>query len=290
MSRVAVVTDSTATFPAGLDTTAARVVPLQVLAGESTWTDGEVRGRDIAAAMRGKQRVSTSRPTPHAMLAAYEAAAEEGASEVVSIHLSSALSSTYDSACSAAADAPIPVRVVDSRTISYPLGQAVLAACAAAEAGADSDGVEQAALAVSGASEVLLYVATLEHLRRGGRIGGAQALLGSALSIKPILELRDGAVEPLERVRTAGKALARVEALSVERASHLAGDGGELRAAVLHLDAEERAAQLQQALAEALDVPVDLTELGAVIGAHVGPGTIAVTLSPCSPDARTDGE
>ena len=209
---------------------------------------------------------------------------------MVSIHLSSALSSTYDSACSAAADAPIPVRVVDSRTISYPLGQAVLAACAAAEAGADSDGVEQAALAVSGASEVLLYVATLEHLRRGGRIGGAQALLGSALSIKPILELRDGAVEPLERVRTAGKALARVEALSVERARHLAGDGGELRAAVLHLDAEERAAQLQQALAEALDVPVDLTELGAVIGAHVGPGTIAVTLSPCSPDARTDGE
>ena len=91
-----------------------------MLAGESTWTDGEVRGRDIAAAMRGKQRVSTSRPTPHAMLAAYEAAAEEGASEVVSIHLSSALSSTYDSACSAAADAPIPVRVVDSRTIEPP--------------------------------------------------------------------------------------------------------------------------------------------------------------------------
>lgn len=279
MSRVAVVTDSTATFPVGSDTSSVRVVPLQVLAGESTWTDGEVSGRDIAAAMREKQRVSTSRPTPHAMLAAYEAAAEQGASEVVSIHLSSALSSTYDSACSAAADAPVPVRVVDSRSISYPLGQAVLAAVEAAEDGEDGEGVERAALAVSGASEVLLYVATLEHLRRGGRIGGAQALLGSALSIKPILELRDGVVEPLERVRTAGRALARVEALAIERAGRLAGDGGMLRAAVVHLDAQERAARLQESLSEALDVPVELAELGAVIGAHVGPGTIAVGLT-----------
>jgi DegV family protein with EDD domain len=126
---------------------------------------------------------------------------------------------------------------------------------------------------------VYFYVDTLEHLRRGGRIGNASAMLGSALAIKPLLALRDGQIQPVEKVRTAARALSRLQELamaSVEEA------GGAVDITVHHIDSAARAGELAARLAEqvpAAEAPT-LVELGAVVGAHVGPGTIAVVVSP----------
>ena len=123
-----------------------------------------------------------------------------------------------------------------------------------------------------------MYVDTLEYLRRGGRVGAAAALIGSALAVKPLLTLRDGLVEPLERVRTTSKAVARLEVLTVQ-AAEKAQDGFDI--GVQHLANPELAQQVADRLAASLgreQVPVN--EVGAVIGAHVGPGMLAVTVTP----------
>lgn len=277
MTPVAVVTDSTAVLAGRGSVT---TVPLQVVVDGVSHTDGTLAPGLLAQSMRRRSPVSTSRPTPHVFLEAYERLVEQGADAIVSVHLSSALSGTVDAAASAAVDSPVPVRVVDTQTIARPLGVAAEEAAVLAAAGADLDACEAAARRVTAASEVVVYVDTLEHLRRGGRIGGSQALLGSALAIKPILEVRDGAVQPLERVRTAGRALGRLEAICLERAGRIRASGATLDVAVHHLDADERAQTLCDHLAASLEEQPRVVELGAVIGAHVGPGTIAVTLAP----------
>ena len=126
-------------------------------------------------------------------------------------------------------------------------------------------------------TEVLFYVDTLEYLRRGGRIGAAAALVGSALSVKPLLQLVDGHVEPLEKVRTASRAMLRLEEVTVERSGHSAVD-----VAVQHLANPERAHALAARLQERLAGRGTLTvsEVGAVVGAHVGPGMLAVAIAP----------
>ena len=133
---------------------------------------------------------------------------------------------------------------------------------------------------VPDAATVLFYVDTLDYLRRGGRIGAASALLGSALAIKPMLSLQGGRIEPIEKVRTASRAMARMEELAV-RAIDAAGAGG-VDVAVHHLDSRDRAGRLAERLRTELpvDADVEVLEIGAVVGAHVGPGTIAVVVSP----------
>jgi DegV family protein with EDD domain len=157
------------------------------------------------------------------------------------------------------------------------LGFLVLQAARSAEAGMSSSEIAAAARRRAACTRGYFYVATLEHLRRGGRISGAAALLGSALSIKPLLRLDDGHIEPMEKVRTASRALARLAELAVAAA----GDQP-VELAVHHLDAPERAAaladQLREAVPQACDVVV--SEVGAVIGAHVGPGMVAAVVAP----------
>jgi DegV family protein with EDD domain len=124
----------------------------------------------------------------------------------------------------------------------------------------------------------MLYVDTLEYLKRGGRVGSAAALIGSALAVKPLLTLRDGLVVPLERVRTTAKALSRLEALAVE-ACQACADGFDI--GVQHLANESTALAVAERLASTLgrdSIPVD--EVGAAIGAHVGPGMVSVTVTP----------
>ena len=123
------------------------------------------------------------------------------------------------------------------------------------------------------------YVATLEHLRRGGRIGAASALLGSALAIRPLLVLDDGVITPLEKVRTTGRALARLEDLA---ASAAAAANGPVEVAVQHLDAFERAHGLAERLRHSIAgaTRVVVAEVGAVVGAHAGPGVVGVVVSP----------
>src|SRR5699024_3460946 len=191
--------------------------------------------------------------------------------------LSGALSATVDAARLAAQDAPVPVHVVDSRSLAMGLGFAVLAAIDARDRGLSVDEVVDAATSRASAADVFFYVDTLEHLRRGGRIGAASALVGTALAIKPLLTLHDGSVGVQEKVRTKSRAIARLGDLVVERAA-----GRPVDVAVHHLDNVKRARTLADDLTDRLPSAgeIAVTEVGAVIGAHAGPGLVGVVLSP----------
>ena len=277
---IAIVTDSTSSLSAG---DAARehitVVPLQVVIGADVYVEGEdVTAEMIAQALSAYQQVSTSRPTPDEFLAVYERLAAEGAEAIVSVHLSRRMSGTLESAELAAKQASVPVTCVDSTQVGIATGFAAGRAARARDAGEDAVGVAEAARRAGEASSALIYVDTLEYLRRGGRVGSAAALIGSALAVKPILTIDEGAVVPLERVRTKAKALARLETLALERTA-ACEDGFDI--GVQHLAGLSTATAVAERLATALEresIPVD--EVGAAIGAHVGPGMVSVTITP----------
>lgn len=276
---VAVVTDSTAYLPPGVaDEYGISEVPLHVVLGSRTGTEGlEVSPGDVASALSERRlQVSTSRPTPGEFAAAYRALGEPC---VVSVHLSAELSGTWEAAVLGAAEVEadgIEVRVVDSGLLAMGLGFSVLAAARAARDGASAEQVHQAAQDTASRTEMLFYVDTLEHLRRGGRIGAAAALLGTALSVKPLLHVTEGRIAPLEKVRTASKALARLEDLAVQRAGE-----DEVDLAVQHLAAEDKAVALGERLQARLPraASMHVSEVGAVVGAHVGPGLLGVVVS-----------
>jgi len=283
---VAIVTDSTASLPGELVANhGIVVVPLHVVLGGQEYGDGvDLTTDELAAALRRFTTVTTSRPSPQAFLDVYEAAAAGGADAVVSVHISSDMSGTVGSAMLAASQSPIPVEVVDSRSVGMAMGFATLSAALTAQQGMDAKAVAAIASSRALAATVIFYVDNLEHLRRGGRIGAASALLGSALAIKPLLALSDGHIDPIEKVRTAARALSRLEELAVQAVK--AGEGSVVDVAVHHLDSETRAGDLVDRLRARVptSTTVILVELGAVVGAHVGPGTIAVAVSP-----RPDG-
>jgi len=286
---VAIVTDSTAYLPVDLVASQGiRVVPLHVVLGGQQFSEGvDVTTAEVAAALRKFAPVSTSRPSPQQFLDAYEAAAASGAEAVVSVHISSDMSGTVESAMLAAGQSPVTVEVVDSRSIGMAMGYAVLSAAEAARRGENAKTVAAIASSRAEAATVIFYVDTLEHLRRGGRIGAASALLGSALAIKPLLALADGHIQPIEKVRTSARALSRLEELAL-KAVEAAGRSG-VDIAVHHLDSQTRAGDLVDRLRKRVPstTTVVLVELGAVVGVHVGPGTIAVAISP-RPTASQD--
>lgn len=276
---VAVVTDSTAYLPSELSGTYdLTVVPLTVVINGDEGVEGvEVSPADVARAL-GQRRVSvsTSRPAPEQFVAAYRRLLDAGADSIVSVHLSSQLSGTYDAAVLAAGEIGPQVQVVDSGTTAMGLGFVALAACTHAGTGATLDAVRQTAVDHSGQVSTLFYVDTLEFLRRGGRIGAASALLGTALSVKPILHVVDGSIVVRDKVRTAGRALARLVDLTVE-----ASGDGEVDIAVHHLGGADRAAALADAVTMRLGDRLRdcyITEIGAVVAAHVGPGVAGVVV------------
>jgi DegV family protein with EDD domain len=276
---VAVVTDSTAYLPADVaDAHAVRVVPLQVVIGGTPHDEGaEVSPAEVADALRSWVPVTTSRPAPAVFVQQYEAAAAAGATAVVSVHLSGDMSGTIDSARLAAAESPVPVTVVDSRSMGMGMGYPVLSGAEVAAGGGSVEDVVAAVEKRGAAVTALFYVDTLEYLRRGGRVGKAAALLGTALSIKPLLRLVDGHIEPLERIRTSTKAIARLEELAIGAAGDAVVD-----VTVHHLAAAERAEHLMTRLGPRIPAVRDLrcVEVGAVVGAHVGPGMLAVVVAP----------
>jgi DegV family protein with EDD domain len=287
---VAVITDSTAYLPADLvEGYGIHVVPLYVvLAGHSGREGRDVGPEEVAGALsvRGG-RVSTSRPTPGDFVAAYRRALDEGADQLVSVHLSAELSGTWDAARLAASQVGEHlVTVVDSRSAAMGLGFTVLAAARSAAAGADAAVVAASAREMAAATRTLFVVDTLEHLRHGGRIGSAAAILGSALAVKPLLHVVDGRVVPLEKVRTATRAINRL----VQRAVEIAGDRS-VSLAVHHLAAADRAERLAAELREQLPGVRELhvSELGAAIGAHVGPGAVGVVVAPFWAQPDEDG-
>ena len=277
---VAVVTDSTACLPTyRVEQAKIAVVPVHVVIGDRVYNEGiDITPFAVTTALNEGREVTTSKPSPEAFANVYRQMAFQGATEIVSVHLSSELSGTYSSAVLAAREARIPVRVIDSRTIGLGLGFATLAAADAALAGHEIDDVAETALRIGRASRVWLYVDTLEYLRRGGRIGTAQAAVGSALSIKPILEIAGGRVVPCDKVRTASRAQQRLVELAVEAASAL---GNRVEIGVQHAGARAAAETLSVALGKALPgIPVVLAEMGAVLAVHAGPGALAVVVSP----------
>jgi DegV family protein with EDD domain len=290
---VAVITDSTAYLPDELiEGYGIHVVPLYVvLAGHSGREGWDIGPGDVARALGARgQSVSTSRPTPGDFVAAYRRALDEGADRLVSLHLSSELSGTWDAARLAASQVGEHiVTVVDTRSAAMGAGFAVLAAARSAAAGADAATVARTAQEIAGATRTFFVVDTLEHLRRGGRIGSAAAVLGSALAVKPVLHVQDGRVVPLEKVRTSTRALHRL----VQRAVEAAGQGP-VSIAVHHLAAPEKAARLAAEIRDRLPQLRELhvSELGAAIGAHVGPGAVGIVVAPFwrGPDDETYSE
>jgi DegV family protein with EDD domain len=280
MSRhVAIVTDSTAYLPQRtMERHSITSVPLTVVLGDQALEEGtEISARSLALALQKRRPVTTSRPSPEVFAETYRKVAESGAEAIVSLHLSAEFSGTYDAAVLAAKDAPVPVRVVDTGMVAMALGFCALAAAEAAGSGGSVDEAVTAAEKRAANTSAYFYVDTLDYLRRGGRIGAAQALLGSALAVKPLLQLDGGRIEMLEKVRTASKAIARLEEIAAERAGTSRVD-----IAVHHLAAPERASALADRLRERVPGLAELhvSEVGAVIGAHTGPGLLGVVVSP----------
>lgn len=261
-------------------------MPIHVLVDGRSRLDGEQLGpSDLVAALGRRVTVSTSRPTPGEFEAVYLEVLRAGADGVLSVHLSRALSGTWEAARLAAEQVGADrVRVLDSRSTGMGLGFAALAAADVASAGGDLDTACKAAEQVAARTRTYFSVDTLEYLRRGGRIGSAAALLGTALAVKPLLHVDSGRIVPLEKVRTAARARARLVELAVQAAGTEPVD-----LAVHHLGAADRAAQLVEqlharipALAECL-----VSEVGAAIGAHAGPGMLGVVVLPGGLDATS---
>jgi DegV family protein with EDD domain len=287
MGHVAVVTDSTASLPADLAAQhGITVVPLQLVIGSESFADGVDEGASpdrVAQALREFLPVSTSRPAPELMAETYRDLVRDGADAIVSVHLSAEMSATYESSLLAARRCEVPVVSVDTRQVGAGTGYAAVSAACAAARGASVQEVARAARRRAESTSSLFYVATLEYLRRGGRVGAAAALVGSALAVKPILAIEDGRVVTRDKVRTASRAIARLEDLAA-RASGVRP----VEVTVTHLDNPEQAEALSERLAarlgERLVGPVRVAEVGAVLGAHVGPGLLGVVVAPVLPD------
>ncbi|RZQ64507.1 DegV family protein [Amycolatopsis suaedae] len=277
-NHVAVITDSTACIPDQLASQwGIRVVQVQLQVGDRLDDEHRFNRPELIAAMRAGEEVSTSPPEVGAFFWAYQDALSSGASAVVSIHISGRMSATARAAQEAAQQTPVPVHVVDSQTTGMSLGFAALSAARAAAAGAQLRRVLDAATYRSQTSTELLYVDTLDYLRRGGRIGGAAAWVGTALSLKPLLTVREGEVRPVSRVPGRRRAQAKLVDLAVDRAGTRPVD-----VAVVRFGDDEQvldlADQLRKRVRDVRDLVV--AEASTVIGAHVGPGALGITVSP----------
>ena len=280
--RVAVVTDSAAALPEGWSRSAAvtdlvRVISMPVMIGEQIYGEGtDSMIGALALALAQGQDVRTSRPSPGQFEAVYRELADAGFSSVVSLHLSGQLSGTVDSARMAARTAGIPVTVIDSNSVAMGLGFAVAAAAERARDGGTPDSVAGAARAALSSTNILFYVPSLEQLRRGGRIGAAAGWFGTLFAVKPILVVRDGKVVPLERVRSAPRALARLtELVQLE----IAARTGRIRVAVHHFGNAAEAERLAGAIAGAdPEAELMICPLPAVLAAHAGLGVLAVAV------------
>jgi len=281
MSKVAIVTDSTSYIPAELSNGHnIQSVPLQIVWGSDLLKDGiDITPNQFFDRLAGaKVMPTTSQPSPAAFKEVYEKLSAQGY-DILSIHISSKLSGTLDSATQASAMLPdVKVALVDSLSTSMSLGFPVLSAAQAAANGASLAECKAIAEQACQNSGVLFLVNTLEFLRRGGRIGGAAALLGTALNLKPILEVVDGKVQGVDKVRTWSKGMDRLIDLFEERVNKRTP----LRIAALYGGAEaeqearsvlERAAQRFGAGAVTERV---LTSISPVIGVHTGPGVIGL--------------
>jgi DegV family protein with EDD domain len=274
MSKVAIVVDSTAYIPEDLiKKYNLHVIPLTVNWQDETLLDGvDITPPQFYKRLQSTSEIpTTSQPSAGAFADFFKKVAEE-ADSIVAIHISDHLSGTLDSARSAVDMLDnIQIEIVDSLSTSMGLGWIVLAAARAVEQGKSAEDVAQLARELVSKSRIIFVVDTLEYLYKGGRIGGAQRLMGSVLSIKPLLHLEEGKIEPLASVRTKKKAVEQMLDVIDEEIK----DKKSVRMATFNALAPEEAKELGDML-QARFKPIELlhAELSPAIGTHVGPGTI----------------
>ncbi|NLG56616.1 MAG: DegV family protein [Rhodococcus sp.] len=271
--NIAVVTDSSACLTAedcgrwGIE-----VAPLHVLHDGQDYRVGvDEMPDDLTGA-------TTAGASPAELRAIYRRVLErDDVDGIVAVHISQQLSGTWVAARNAAKDFDGAVCVIDSESVAMGLGFAAIAAADAAARGEDIDAVEAAAVDAAERSSCLFMVDSLEHLRRGGRVGAAAALLGTALSIKPVLHVRDGKLVVRDKQRTGTKARAKLVDAAVDAAGEAKVD-----VAVHHFAAAERAETLAERLRERISNlgEISVKEADTVLGVHVGPGALGVVVRP----------
>jgi DegV family protein with EDD domain len=277
MAKIAFVTDSTTYMPEEL----LGKQKLDVAPSVVIWDGEELRdGVDIqpsefyARLATASVMPTTSQATPGYFKEIYENIVKSGTKDIISLHVSTKLSGTVGSANQAAELVPkANVSIIDGRNCSMGTGWPLLVGMKAAQAGKSFKDVEKAIRAAMAKSGVLIMVNTLEFLHKGGRIGGAQRYLGAALNLKPILEVQDGGLEPLERVRTKSKAMKRLVDLVGERT----GGKKPLMIAALHANAPEEAEKLLAMAKEQYNPEMAvITAVSPSVGTHTGPGTLGI--------------
>jgi DegV family protein with EDD domain len=279
MTKIAVVTDSTAYIPDDiLKKYAINVIPLTIIWENETFLDGvDIQPGDFYKRLStAKVMPTTSQVTLIAMQSLFQDLIKQGF-DILGIFISSKFSGTVESALQAREALPQAagkIAIVDSLTTTMAMGWPVITAARAAQAGENLGSCLRVAENARDHSGVLFVVDTLEFLRRGGRIGGAQALLGTALNLKPVLEMQNGRIESVEKVRTKRKALERLMDLASERIDNRVP----LRLATVHANAEAEAKSLLESARARLN-PIETLccPLSPVVGTHAGPGTVALT-------------
>ena len=274
MPSIHVVTDSACDLsPALAEERGARVVPLTIRFGTEELVDGvELSTKEFwDRVITGPHMPETSAPAPGAFQQAFLEAHEAGAESVVCITISSRLSATYQAACNAAeaVASTIPVRVVDSLSVTLGQGLIVLAALEMAQEGRALDDVVAEVEDMKTRTWVFGVFESLDYLRKGGRIGGAAHLVGSLLSIKPVIVVRDGVVEVESKQRTRARSLQylagkAVEAAPLDRLAVANGAARDIEEVFRHLRGVEVAHEMVT------------TDLGPVVGSHIGPGSVGV--------------
>ncbi|MCL4236893.1 MAG: DegV family protein [Anaerolineae bacterium] len=278
-SPVALVTDSTCNLPHDL---AAQhhiyMAPLYVLWGEESYRDGvDITEAELFSRLAvARELPKTSQVSPQDFADLYRRAREtENAEEVVCGVISSSISGTYASAMQAREMVDFPVHVVDTRQTSWALGFAMLAAARARDAGQGAEAVAEALRETATRTHLLFIVESLDYLHKGGRIGGASRLLGTALNIKPVLELRDGVVQPVDKVRTRKRATEYI----LTHIGQVAGGKQMARLSIIHGGVEDEARALRDAaVARYNPGEAYISYATAVLGVHVGPGALGINV------------
>lgn len=282
MKDVKIVTDSTADIPFDLQKELdISVVPLTVHFGEDSYEDGiDLTASEFYEKLGNTEKIpTTSQPTPHQFETKYRRLYEEyNKPDIISIHLSSKMSGTFQSSyiASQTLGDEVPVTVVDSKRASYAIGVIVVEIASLAKTGATKKACMDRLSELLEDTNVYFMVDTLEYLEKNGRIGKASAILGSLLKIKPILSLTpEGEVYPFEKVRGKKKAIQRI----IQELTDKYGDV-DLHIGISHAEAKNEAEAVMKQLHEHFSIKMEvITNIGPVIGTHVGPGTISIAVT-----------
>lgn len=280
MNKVMIVTDSTANIPTELlNGNPITALPLQVIWGNEIFKDGiDIKPSEFYERLsHDKIMPSTSQVTPEDFKSLYSRLISEGY-DILSLHISGKLSGTLDSAIQAKRAFPdAKIELFDSNSTSMALGFQVLSASHMAEAGGSLAECKAVAAEAAKRSGVFFVLSTLEFLHRGGRIGGAQAFLGHMLNLKPLLELRDGRIEAVERVRTLTKATDRLLDLVEEK---IRNEPGPIRLCAVHANAPADAERLLERAVKRFDKSLVseavISTISPVLGTHAGPGALGL--------------